>query len=406
MQSPVLTWLRGSVRIRIVVGKKREGDAARSSIESFLNKALSDNLSIWDIRVLSEGAAECSILLRDFFRLRVPMRRTGCVARIEARSGLPFALGKLARRKLFISGILMFLVALYLLSSLLWQVSVVGNNKIPTHVILEAAAKQGIHRFQWKFMLDRPAELSRNLQTALPDAAWIGVEMEGTHLTIRVVEYSQPDAKPLASPRNLIAAKNAVISQIWAEKGRPLVKQNAYVRKGDVLISGYIGDEQHGQVVVAQGTIKGLVWYKSSIESPLIRYQNVQTGDSKQRGYLVIGSRALQLTGYGDVPFEQHETIVTRSALQWRNWTLPIGWMSEKLMDVKRVEQSLTTVQAKEIGLARAREELLKQAGPDARIVSEKILHEGTESGKVYMEVHFEVEESIAQEQPIVTQGE
>jgi similar to stage IV sporulation protein len=322
------------------------------------------------------------------------------------RYGFPFLLGKFGSRKWFIVGSAMFAVSLYLLSSLIWQVTVIGNEKIPQSVIMDAAAKQGLHRFQWKFKLDEPAELARRLQAELPDMAWVGVEVNGTHLTIRVVESKKPDPKPLLSPRNLIAAKNAVITEIIAEKVRAIVKQNTYVRKGDVLISGVIGDETHSKIVVADGKVRGIVWYKSSIESPLVRHNNVQTGDSKTRGYLVIGSRALQLTGYGKVPFEKYESLVERSTVQWREWSLPFGWIKEKLMDVKTVEQQIDPAEAKRIGLARAREQLMKQSGADARIISEKILHEKTESGKVYMEVHFEVEESIAQEQPIVLQGE
>ncbi|WP_260115449.1 sporulation protein YqfD [Paenibacillus hexagrammi] len=61
---------------------------------------------------------------------------------------------------------------------------------------------------------------------------------------------------------------------------------------------------------------------------------------------------------------------------------------------------------AKKAGLEQARARLLAASGSDSRIVGEKILHEKTENGKVYMEVHFEVEEYITEEQPIVTQGE
>ena len=61
---------------------------------------------------------------------------------------------------------------------------------------------------------------------------------------------------------------------------------------------------------------------------------------------------------------------------------------------------------AKKSGLEQARAKLLKASGENSRLVGEKILHEKTENGKIYIDVHFEVEENIAIEQPIVTQGE
>mgnify|MGYP001243172476 FL=1 len=65
-------------------------------------------------------------------------------------------------------------------------------------------------------------------------------------------------------------------------------------------------------------------------------------------------------------------------------------------------EVRLTPAEAKEAGLAQARSELLAKNGADARIVAENILHEQTDSGKVVLKVLFEVDQSIAMEQPIV----
>jgi similar to stage IV sporulation protein len=72
-------------------------------------------------------------------------------------------------------------------------------------------------------------------------------------------------------------------------------------------------------------------------------------------------------------------------------------------MEVGVVEQAIELQEAKKRGIEQAKADILAAAGKDSRVVSEKILHEKTENGKVYMEVHLEVEESIAQELPIVT---
>ncbi|MCR8641977.1 sporulation protein YqfD [Paenibacillus sp. N1-5-1-14] len=396
MQSPIITWLRGSVCVEIK-GKDTDG---------FLNAVLSRSLHVWDIRYQGANKIQLEINVSDFFKLRPILRRTGCRVHVTARRGAPFVLEKMSRRKVFLGGIAAFVIALYMLTSLVWQVSITGNDKISDTTILEAAAKQGVYRFQWKFRLKDTAELAKQLQASLPETSWVGIEMKGTHLHIQVVEARIPEKKPLRSPRNLVASKNALVTEILTTKGKPLVKPQMYVRQGDVLISGYIGDENHSQIVVAEGKVRGIVWYTSNIESPLTRQYKVLTGESKSRNYLVIGSRALKLSGFGDPPFNQYETNVKRSTLQWRNFSLPIGWMSEKLMDMRVIEQSIDVDQAREMAIAQARQELLSQTGADSRIISQKILHEKTESGKVYMEVHFEVEENIAQEQPIVTQGE
>jgi similar to stage IV sporulation protein len=395
-QSLFIARLRGYVRIQI-----RGKDCER-----LIRPMVEGGYSIWDIQTGKDGKLELYILIKDFFRLRPLLKRTGCRVHVVERFGLPFFMDKIGRRKVLFGGIAAFIISLYVLTSLVWQVTVDGNDRIASSDILQAASKQGIHKFQWKFKLDKTEDLSRAIQQQLPSAAWVGVEIRGTHITIKVVEATIPGKDPLKNPRNIVASKSALVTEIQSVKGKPMVKPNTYVRKGAVLISGTIGDEQNSQIVVADGKIKGVVWYTSRIEAPLTKQYKVFTGETEHRSYLVIGSRALQLTGYGKTAFEQFETIPDRKTLAWRSFSIPLGWLHEKIMEVHVVEEPVEAANAKKVGLEQARAKLLGAAGEDARIVGEKILHEKTENGKIYIDVHFEVEENIAEEQPIVTQGE
>ncbi|SDM88699.1 similar to stage IV sporulation protein [Paenibacillus sp. yr247] len=395
-QSLFIARLRGYVRIQIR-GK---------GTEKLINPMMEKGFSIWDIKTADEGKLELFILIKDFFRLRPLLKRTGCRVHVLERYGLPFIMDRLGRRKVFFGGMAAFIIGLYVLTSIVWQVSVEGNDRISEAEILQAASKQGIHTFQWKFRLKKAEDLSREIQSMLPNTAWVGVEIRGTHITIKVVEATIPDSKPLMNPRNLVASKNALVTEILSDKGKPMVKPNTYVRKGDVLISGTIGDEQNNLVVVASGKVRGIVWYTSRIEAPLTKTYKVYTGEATNRNYLVLGTRALQVSGYGKLKFEHFETIPERKTLAWRSFALPLGWLHEKVMEVHIAQEPVEPANAKKAGLEQARANLLGAAGADARLVGEKILHEKTENGKIYIEVHFEVEENIAEEQPIVIRGE
>jgi similar to stage IV sporulation protein len=70
-------------------------------------------------------------------------------------------------------------------------------------------------------------------------------------------------------------------------------------------------------------------------------------------------------------------------------------------------ERTLTKEEAVLKGIQQAKADLMTKAGADAIIVAEKLLHEKTDNGKVYLKVLLEVEQSIVTEMPIVsTQGE
>ncbi|NHN30934.1 sporulation protein YqfD [Paenibacillus agricola] len=391
MKSSILSSLRGYVIVE-VRGQR---------IEQLINRIVERRMSIWDIQI-HEARAQLCISLRDFFLLRPLLKETGSRIHVLQRYGLPFTLNKVEKRKLFVAGFIGFIIGLYLLSSLVWQVRVEGNESISTTDILQTAKQEGIYKMQWKFRLKDTDVLSKSLQNKLPGTAWVGVEVQGTQIVIKVVEATIPDVPPLLNPRNLVATKSALITSIYAEKGRPVVKPNTYVKKGDILISGILGDELNRQTVVAMGKVKGIVWYTPSIEVPLLRQLKIYTGAVVNRSYLVMGSRALQLSGYGELPFEHYETLPERKSLHWRDYTLPLGWLQEKVMEIQLLEQPLELQEARSLGMERAKQEIITAAGNEARVVNEKILHEKTDNGKVYMEVHLEVEESIVGEQAII----
>jgi similar to stage IV sporulation protein len=146
----------------------------------------------------------------------------------------------------------------------------------------------------------------------------------------------------------------------------------------------------------------GLVWHEYRIASPLKTKAKSFTGISQNRKYLIIGNRALQISGYRGQAYESSQTRTTLHRAQiWRR-LLPFGMMTEHELEVVQVEQKLTPEQAKKVGLAQARAELLAKCGKDAVIRAENILHEHTDNGKVLLTVLFEVEQSIEVERPII----
>lgn len=92
----------------------------------------------------------------------------------------------------------------------------------------------------------------------------------GTSISITVIDSTKPEKLTLEGPRHLVAKADAVVTRIIAENGRPKVERNDRVRKGDILISGILGDEQRNKAVVSKGKVMGLVWHEYRIESPLV----------------------------------------------------------------------------------------------------------------------------------------
>ncbi|BBH21279.1 sporulation protein YqfD [Paenibacillus baekrokdamisoli] len=392
MNATWMQWVRGIVTIRV------RGQA----LEKLVNRALAEGLQLWSIRRTSDGELICEVTVGDFFRLRPILKETSCRLHVVSRKGMPFWLVKLEKRLFFGAGLVLFFVGMYLLSSLIWSIDIKGNDRLSEEQILTVAKQEGLYPFQWSFRLADTDVLSKRLAQKLPGAAWVGVEKRGTKITIQVVETTIPEVKPLLSPRHLVASTDAVITQIMADAGRPVVTRNMRVKKGDILISGILGDEGHTRNVVAKGSVKGIVWHEYDIVSPLQRQVKGYTGEKVIRWYVVIGGRALKVSGFGDPPFTSYETHRHLEQASWRTRTLPFGRLKETVMETRINNQVVTVDEAKAAGLLQARADILAKFGPGAEVRAENILHEKTDNGKVYMKVLFEVEQSITMERPLV----
>ncbi|SFF00429.1 similar to stage IV sporulation protein [Paenibacillus catalpae] len=392
-----LQWIRGVVTVHIRGGQP----------EQLVNRALEGGLELSSIRWTSDGKLEFELSVGDFFRLRPFLKETGCRAHVTKREGMPFWLVRMEKRKFFAIGIAMFFIGIYLLSSLVWSIEVKGNVKLTEEQILTAAKREGIFPMQWSFRLKDKDVLSKELATDLPGATWVGVEKKGTRIIIQVVESTEPEKADPQNPRHLVASNDAVITEIYTEKGRPVVKKNMKVKKGQTLISGTIGGGAYTQTVVAKGNVRGLVWYEFMVASPLTQEVKVYTGEKKTKWYAVIGHRALQVSGYGKNPFDTSEDVVVEEQAVWRSWKLPFGRLKKTVMEVRTDVRELTEEEAKNNGMLQAKADVMQKAGNDAVILKEIVLHEKTENGKVYMKVLFEVEQSIVEEMPLVQmQGE
>ncbi|CAH1196383.1 hypothetical protein PAECIP111892_02225 [Paenibacillus auburnensis] len=391
MKEPPLSTLRGFVTLHVT----------GPQVEKFINAVAEAGIVIWEVKPAGDGAS-LNLLLDDFFALRPLLKKTGCRMHVTARNGLPFRAARLWRRKLFAAGIFLFGVTLLLFCSMIWTIRVEGNKLIASDDILAAARQEGVYPYQWIWRMEDPDKLSKKLASRVPGISWVGVERTGTSITIQVVEADRPESKPLLSQRHLVSRTDAVVTEIYAEQGRPVVGIHSRVKKGQILISGALGDEENTQYVVAKGEVKGLVWHEYNIEVPLKTTSSSYTGERKDRTYLVLGDWAVQLWGYGKSGFDKSRTLTENNMLTWRSLQLPLGVMTEKELQVQYTSSVKTAEEARADGIARAKNDILARYGADSTIKSQKILHEKKDNGKVYMKVLFEVEEKIAEELPIV----
>lgn len=392
-------WIKGYVRCSI------EG----KYIEIFINQAVSKGLNLWNFKMVNNNHAEFSIELKDFFKLKPILKKSFSRIHIIKKVGLPFLLNKFYKRKGIILGMLIFILLIQLLTSIVWTVNIEGNNKLKQEEIYQVLNEIGIHEGMFKFKLPEQELIQNKLLNQLDDIAWVGIKLSGTRLDVTIVEKVKPEQRKSTQPSNIIATKDAIIYKILAEKGLPKVKVNDRVKEGDILISGVLGNENNQELVNAEGEVLGVVWYESKIVMPLKQEWREYTGNYIERKYISLkfGNRMLKYKGKSEISYEKYQSIYSWQGLTWRNYQLPLIFTTEKVLEYEERERILTEEEAIKIALEQTKLDLFSKIDVDSKIISEKVLHQAVENGKLTIKVLYEVLEDIAVEHQIeIYQGE
>ena len=171
----------------------------------------------------------------------------------------------------FLGGAPGFILALYILSSFVWFISVEGNDRINDKEILDTARRYGVYQErQWNFSRNDAEEA---ILREIKDLSYIKIDIRGVKAHIEVVEKVIP-GEEINGPCHLIASQDGVIEEIIVLDGQARVKEGDTVAKGDVLVSGlvipeinpYMPPEANQNLdpylVRARGIVKARVWFE------------------------------------------------------------------------------------------------------------------------------------------------
>lgn len=313
-------YLRGAVKIQI----------SGSIPERFINLCIADQILLWGISKNNEDIIAW-IGLTDFFRIRPLVVCSRTKIKVLSHRGLPFVIKRIKRRKMMLVGVVLFIILLNLLSSYIWFVEITGLKNVPEEGIRYIADQQGLKAGVVKDGLNVKI-VEREILLNVPEVAWVGINFTGTKAIIEVVEKTMPKQEDKA-PAHIIAAKNGVITEIIALAGQPSVKIGDTIKKGDLLVKGFIpepapaadaGQPQvinvPGQLIRAKGIVKARVWYESYAEVERKEKSVTRTGNRQVAVALKINDKELSFNATPNQPFREFETEITHKQMpQWRN---------------------------------------------------------------------------------------
>ncbi|PAV29028.1 sporulation protein YqfD [Virgibacillus profundi] len=379
--------------------------------ELFFQKCMDKGITVWNVRKLADDQCEGNIKLYDIKQIKELRRGTNYKINFTKRKGYPFLFRRFIRKKQVLIGLLLSLLLIIFLSNIIWEVKISGVPKDIEEKISKQLDSYGIHPGSWIFSLDSPNAIQQKLVEDVPELLWVGVEQKGTTFFLEGVEKIIVKEEEIKGPRNLIATKKGIIKKMYVSKGLPKVEVNDYVKLGDVLVSGIInGSEEEDEtdkkakkleLVAAEGEITATTWYEVTVTVPLKGVHEELTGNQEKKYYLRFGEFRLPVWGFNSPEYDHIHREINEENLKLFNWNLPVKIGESILSEKSTTEMNRSKEEAVQVGISQAKSELKLQLGPKAQIISEKVLQETTDNGKVKLNLYINVEEDIAEAQPI-----
>ena len=328
-------------------------------IERFINTCISKNIFLWGIKRTKSSLLFANIGAGDFREAAKIAKKHGCRIKIKSKSGLPFLMRKYKKRKIFFILLLLVIIGIYTPSKFVWNIEITGNENIDTNEILSVLEDDGLKIGVLKSQVNEE-EIIDKIRYQRDDIAWIGIELNGTNAVVRIVEAdSKPEIVDENDYNNIIASKDAVIEKISAQNGTLMVKEGDEVKKGDILIAGWMEGKYTGKNYVnANGEVKAKVTYSQSEKIGKKEIKREQTGKKENKYAIKLNNFKINL--YKTLSkFEIYDTMYTNKKIKlFSNFYLPIEVIKYTNYEVTETEISYGLEEAKMEGQKRAEEKL------------------------------------------------
>ena len=233
----------------------------------------------------------------------------------------------LKKNKWIFLALIFSLLFLFFLSRLIFEVEIVTNDQAMKNRLLKELKELSIDKYHFqKSYQELQTIKTKLLETHHDDIEWLEIERIGTKYRVRFEpRIIEPDKKT-TKERHLIAKKNAIIKKVESSTGQIVKGKNDYVKKGDIIVSGYISlNDSVKKTVSATGTVYGEVWYEVDVFYPFGYYEETKTGRKKEVYVIEFLSHRIELFNFH--PF--YDKIINSSTILEKRG-FPIRFTKEK----------------------------------------------------------------------------
>lgn len=374
-------------------------------IERFINLAVVNGIYIWDIRRKNYTAIEAKIGLEHFAKLREIVKKTDSSISIVSKCGFPFFLKNVKRKKYLYGGLLLLLIFIFMISSRVWMIEIVGNKSVEQKLILENLSKAGLKEGVSINKIDKQA-LENKMLIYMPEFSWLGIQIKGTKAIVTVTERrAEPVIINKDEACDIIAERSGVVSKLLVLNGDAVVKDGNTVKKGQVLVTGTIIRENiEPRYVHSMAQVTARTWYEEAEEIALTQIEYKETGRTDtQRILKVLNWEATKKKQ--PIFKDYNEFIEEKNIFCFGDYVFPVKLITIKQVELNAITKNVTVEEAKKRCEERLNAKIMLELPENAVILNKKI-ENIVDKKTVKAKISVEVLEEIGVEQKIEHQEE
>lgn len=287
-------------------------------------------------------------------------------------------------------------------SRFIWNIEIIGNDNIPTEELINSLNKNGLKTGEYKSNIDTK-KIINELRLERNDLAWVGISINGTNATVKIVEAnSKPNIVDENEYCNIVSDKEGIIEKISANNGTIQVQKGDVIQKGTILIGGWIEGKYTGiRYVHSSGEITAKVWYSQKAKVHLKQTVKEETGNIETKYGIKINNFTINF--YKTLSkFQNYDTMYTNKKVKiFSDFYIPVELIKYDNYETKYKDVEYNFEEAKEIAKSVAEERLLEQIENKENIKNVTVNYTEYEDS-VEAEVIYEVLENIGTEEKIV----
>ena len=388
----ILAYLTGYIKVEV----------SGYYLERFINICKNNKITIWNLKRNKNITLILNTTIKDFKEIVKIAKKTQCKVKIKKKKGIPFILHRYKKRKLFLLLLIVIVSLIIVSSNFIWNIEIIEEEGNIIENIDKDVEEVCLTVGKLKYKINTK-EIINKVRLKRKDIAWMGIELKGTNAIVKVVKADEkPEIIDESDYCNIVSDKEGVITKINAQNGTANVKVGDTVKKGTILINGWMEGKYTGiRYTHAKGEIEAKVWYTKHKKIMYKTTEKEETGNFVNKYVIKFNKFEINLSKRVS-NFKIYDTINEERKLKiFSNFYLPISIIKTTNKELIEVEKQYDFEQAKSIGVQELEEELDKEVEDKEKVVNKNInTYQNEDSVDIY--VTYEVLENIGTNEKIV----